>query len=217
MLGKVLSAKVAAIAATAFLGAGTAAAATGNLPDPAQSAVSKALSHVNVSVPGPNDHANQHAKDKAKEHAEDEAGTENENRNREFGLCTAFLAGPNSHANSQATANTHSGKNDSTAFAGLIAANGGTVDATTAHCEQVVADHPGQDNKPADAGKPDGAGKPADAGEPDDAGKPEGAGKPADAGKPEDAGKPADAGKPEDAGKPADPGSEADGGLSHRP
>ena len=61
MLRQLLTAKaVAATAAVLLLGTG-AAAATGSLPDAAQGAVSHALSHVNVSVPDPNDHASDRA------------------------------------------------------------------------------------------------------------------------------------------------------------
>ena len=68
MLTKLKSAKAAVAAATLvalFAGGTAAAAATGSLPVPAQSAVSGALAHVGVSVPGPNSHANPHATDKS--------------------------------------------------------------------------------------------------------------------------------------------------------
>lgn len=55
MLTRLLSAKVAAVAATMVLGVTGAAAATNSLPDPAQSAVSEAASHLGVSVPRPSD------------------------------------------------------------------------------------------------------------------------------------------------------------------
>ena len=51
MLAKLLTAKVAAIAAVTMLGATGAAAATGNLPTPAQNSVATALSHVGVDLP----------------------------------------------------------------------------------------------------------------------------------------------------------------------
>lgn len=57
MLPQVLTAKVAAAGAAVLLLGTGAAAATGSLPDAAQSTVSRALSHVSVSVPDPNDHA----------------------------------------------------------------------------------------------------------------------------------------------------------------
>ncbi|MGD9705866.1 MAG: hypothetical protein AB7Q42_16450 [Acidimicrobiia bacterium] len=46
---------VAAIAAAVVLSAGTAAAATGSLPDAAQSGISNALSHVGIEIPHPDD------------------------------------------------------------------------------------------------------------------------------------------------------------------
>lgn len=55
MLTKLLTGKaVAALAAATLLSGGVAAAATGSLPDPLQSTVSKSLSHVGVDVPNPN-------------------------------------------------------------------------------------------------------------------------------------------------------------------
>ena len=61
MIRQLLTAKAAAATAAVLLLGTGAAAATGSLPDAAQGAVSHALSHVNVSVPDPNDHANDHA------------------------------------------------------------------------------------------------------------------------------------------------------------
>lgn len=53
VLTKVLTAKAAAIAAVTFIGAGAAAAATNNLPDPAQTAVSNAGGLVGLDIPKP--------------------------------------------------------------------------------------------------------------------------------------------------------------------
>lgn len=56
MLSKLLSAKIATIAAAAVLtSAGAAAAATGNLPAPAQDAVAEAASHVGFDLPASGD------------------------------------------------------------------------------------------------------------------------------------------------------------------
>src|SRR5258708_16490010 len=63
MLARLLSAKVAAIAAVTVFGATAAAAATNTLPDPAQTVVSDAAAHVGLSIPKPNSHANAHAAD----------------------------------------------------------------------------------------------------------------------------------------------------------
>jgi len=54
MIGKLLSAKVIAAAATVAVGGVAAAAATGSLPAPIQAAVSSGLSNIGVSVPNPN-------------------------------------------------------------------------------------------------------------------------------------------------------------------
>lgn len=59
MIGKLLTAKVAAAAATLALTTGGAAAATGSLPDSIQDAVANAVSHVGIELPrSANEHAN---------------------------------------------------------------------------------------------------------------------------------------------------------------
>jgi hypothetical protein len=55
VLAKLVTGKVAALAAVAFFSAGAAAAATGNLPDPLQRTVAKTFSHVGVDLPAPAD------------------------------------------------------------------------------------------------------------------------------------------------------------------
>jgi hypothetical protein len=111
MLTEILTAKVAAIAAVTVLGATAAAAATNSLPDPAQRAVSHMASHVGLSVPGPNSHANAHAT-AAHGAAGDHATGPDATGNAQFGLCTAYAAGPD-------TTNPHSRKNDAVAFRNL--------------------------------------------------------------------------------------------------
>jgi len=109
MLGKFLTAKAAAIAAVAVLGVTAAAAATNALPDPAQKAISDAGSHVGLSIPTPNSHANAHAT--AKHGKSEDAGVTGSSGavgpdatgSAKFGLCTAYAAGPS-------TTNPHSGK-----------------------------------------------------------------------------------------------------------
>ena len=54
MLGKLLAGKALAAVAVLGLTATGAAAATGSLPDPAQSVVSDAVSHVGIDIPHPN-------------------------------------------------------------------------------------------------------------------------------------------------------------------
>lgn len=94
-----------AVATAAFvvLGSTAAAAATGSLPDAAQSAVSKALSHVSVDVPDPDA---SHAADHAGPVGPDATGTAHR------GLCTAWAA--------RGTADSDRGASgDSTAFSNL--------------------------------------------------------------------------------------------------
>jgi hypothetical protein len=88
MLTKLLPAKVAALAATITIGAATAAAATGNLPNSAQTATSGAMSHVGISIPKPNSHT---STENGK--ASMSGGT---TANADFGQCNGFLAGSGS-------------------------------------------------------------------------------------------------------------------------
>jgi hypothetical protein len=125
MLGRVLSAKVAAIAAAMVFGATAAAAATNTLPEPAQTAISDAGSHVGLSIPKPNSHANAHATAKSgKPEDAGKAGNTGQatgpdvTGSAKYGLCTAYFAGPT-------TTNPQSGKNSSVAFSNLEAAAGG--------------------------------------------------------------------------------------------
>ena len=138
--GRVRGAKVAAIAAAAVFGATAAAAATNTLPEQAQTAISDVGSHVGLSIPKPNSHANAHAT--AKHGKPDDVGTTGPSGSTGqavgpvlpgsalYGLCTAYLAGP-------PPANTHSGKHSSIAFSNLKKA-AGTADVTT-YCQEVVA------------------------------------------------------------------------------
>lgn len=145
MLPKLLSAKVAAVAAAATLGAaGVAAAATGHLPSNAQSAVSGAASHMGLVIPKPGGSGSSTATgtshhstkgktdhdDKAGKHKSSGHGPNDDNAN--FGQCQAFLSG-------SATGRSH--KDHSTAFADLIADHGRSVSSTTAYCKKVVAAH----------------------------------------------------------------------------
>ena len=91
MLGKLLSMKMAAAAATVALGGTAAAAATGSLPGPAQSAVSGALSHVGISVPSPNGHASPHASAGAANAAGHGRSAPASGADA-YGLCTAWAA-----------------------------------------------------------------------------------------------------------------------------
>lgn len=78
MLTQLLTAKVAAVAATVVLSATGAAAATGTLPDAAQSAVADAVAHVGVNIENPSeDHPTGTADNptEADEHGDTVSGT----------------------------------------------------------------------------------------------------------------------------------------------
>ena len=88
VLPKLLTAKAAAAAAAMLLVGTGAAAATGSLPDTAQSTVSRALSHVAVSVPDPHDHA----EDRAHPGEHGDAVGPDATGHAMKGLCTAWSA-----------------------------------------------------------------------------------------------------------------------------
>jgi len=213
VLTNLLSAKVAGIAVATVLGATTAAAAaTGSLPAPAQTAVSKAASSVGVSVPDADSHGKSGSPHgKSASHKPVDRGP---NANANFGQCTAFLAG--SHGTTT-TSSTLTGKDASTAFTDLIADLGnGSVATTTAACQKIVAAH--QATHADDAADKTESTETTEAPEAPDAGKPATAGKPADAGKSGDHGKPSTPSGPEDtptsgATAPADGASH--GGAHH--
>jgi len=98
MLGKVLTAKVAAVAGALMLTATGAAAATGSLPGAAQQVASDALSKIGISVPGHNSHAGEHpdSRGKSADHANkgqsDDDHTTGPNEHAHFGQCTAQAA-----------------------------------------------------------------------------------------------------------------------------
>lgn len=188
---KLLTAKATVLVATLALGASAAAAATtGNLPSGAQTAVSNALAHVDISVPKPNKHANANATasthGKSGKSGDHQAAGNGPSANADFGLCTAFMAGPDQQANPHAGDSSHSGKDSSTAFTALMLKASDAGQSTTAFCQSVIAGHPngtdtseppttnagdhgqsgdhsqaGDHGKPADTGKPAGTGKPS--------------------------------------------------------
>jgi hypothetical protein len=134
MLAQLLTAKVAAIAAVTVLGATAAAAATNTLPDPAQTVVSDAVSHVGLSIPKPNSHANAHAT--APHGKPDTAGNANATGpdatgSAKYGLCTAYAAGPT-------TTNPHSRKNDAVAFTNLQKAADGAGMSVADYCKNAA-------------------------------------------------------------------------------
>ena len=125
MLGKLVSLKAMGIAIPAMaLTASGAAAATGSLPAPAQSAVHGALAHIGVSVPTGDDTGSGHGK------GPDVTGP------AKFGLCNAY-----SHANKHA-------KGHSVAFANLEKAAGGAAN-VAAFCQNAT---PGNESTSGDTG-----------------------------------------------------------------
>jgi hypothetical protein len=122
MLTKLLPAKVAAVAATITIGAATAAAATGNLPNSAQTATSGALSHIGISLPKPNSHTRT-GNGKASTSGSTSAYAD-------FGQCNGFLAGSGSGS---------AHKSNSAAFEDLIAAHGGTAQSAGLYCKGVLS------------------------------------------------------------------------------
>ena len=92
MIGQLLTAKVAAATAAVLLLGTGAAAATGSLPDAAQGAVARALSHVSVSVPEPNDHANGDSSGGSQPGDHGTATGPDANGAAMKGLCTAWAA-----------------------------------------------------------------------------------------------------------------------------
>ncbi|MHB8438096.1 MAG: hypothetical protein ACYDD4_02910 [Acidimicrobiales bacterium] len=108
MIGKLLTLKTLGIAIPAMaLTAGSAAAATGSLPAPAQAAAHSVLSDVGISVPSGNDSSS------SKAVGPDATGS------AMYGLCTAYKAN-GGHANSH-----------SVAFANLAKAAGGAANIST--------------------------------------------------------------------------------------
>jgi hypothetical protein len=140
MLPQLLSAKVGVAALVALVAGGTAAAAAGSLPDPAQRVVSGALSHIDISVPAPNEHANAqafaHAKGATDKTKSDHAAGKGPDATgpAKFGLCTAWRAGPS-------TTNPHSGKADSVAFSNLQQAATDAGSSVADFCKDAVHPH----------------------------------------------------------------------------
>ena len=156
MLSKVLTAKVAVVAGAVFLMGTGAAAATGTLPAPAQRVVSDALDRVDVSVPHPDDHADDHAGGNPSSHGADARGTAvgpDATGPAMRGLCTAWAA--------RGKGDTDRGKSgDSVAFTNLrhTAHDAGMF--VKDYCHDVLTDEhptprsPGTSRSPADdAGK----------------------------------------------------------------
>lgn len=219
VLTKLLSAKVAGIAAGVVLGATTAAAAaTGNLPSSAQTAVSDAVSHVGVSLPSGSSGTNTSTSGTNQSSNKPTTNAAADNPNAQFGLCTAFLAG--SPANDLGTSGEPltsgqplTGKYAATPFAALITAHGG-VTGTTTYCKGVVAAHTSNDS--ADNGtSSEPTGKPADAGKSSDHSK----ANTQDSGATDKSGDSTDStsnGGNSHSGS-GNAGSHSDGGSSHRP
>ena len=123
VLTKVLTAKAVAAAVVAALsGAGVAAAATGSLPDAAQSAAHRMLGA--AGVPGPDDHASGSQGKGSGDHDSTAKGPDATGAAKD-GLCRAWAAGQGGE---------NGGKNDSVAFQALAKAAGG-ADNIAAYCK----------------------------------------------------------------------------------
>ena len=101
MIPQLLTAKAAAVTAALMFAGTAAAAATGALPDSAQSAVARTLSHVNVSVPDPHENAKDRSSDRAQGHGADDQTNSGDHGSAVGpdatgkamrGLCTAWSA-----------------------------------------------------------------------------------------------------------------------------
>ncbi|HZT66446.1 MAG TPA: hypothetical protein VFA11_11710 [Acidimicrobiales bacterium] len=150
MLGKLASAKIAAIAATTVLGGAVAAAATGSLPAPAQHAASVALSQVGINV---SDGSHGHGKGHTHGTAPGLVG----NKHAEYGLCQAYEA----HVSAGTLAT--GGWLNSTAFQTLATEATGGQAGLGAFCTNLLASAPTASNDAgesgADHGKPANPGK----------------------------------------------------------
>jgi hypothetical protein len=139
MLSKFLSAKIALGATAAALGMSTAAAAaTGSLPGQTD----HASSHAAFGLVTAASHVGKHGVKGSSGANPATSGsiptTGPANTHAQFGLCTAFLAG---NTSSTGVSSISVPQDSSTAFKTLIAENGGSIAATTAYCETVVAAH----------------------------------------------------------------------------
>lgn len=114
--------KVAVIAATLMLGATAAAAATGNLPNPAQDAIDDAIAKLGFSIP------NSGIAPTPDQIAAGVAAVAAAKEEKQFNKCNGFL-----HSNGNAA--------NSAGFNRLIADHGGTVATATAYCQGVAFVH----------------------------------------------------------------------------
>ena len=160
MLPQLLTAKAAAAAAVVLLAGTGAAAATGSLPDVAQSRVADALAKVDVSIPKPSgDHDRASSQNGSQLGDHGSAVGPNASGSAMKGLCTAWAArskGEDNRGNS----------GDSVAFANLRhrAHEAGVL--VEEYCHDVLSAGSGSDaadhsRRPTDAGRA-GAGQPAD-------------------------------------------------------
>ncbi len=151
MLPQLLTAKAAAAAAVVLLAGTGAAAATGSLPDVAQSRVADALAKVDVSIPKPSgDHAHPRSQNGTQPGDHGSAVGPDASGSAMKGLCTAWAArskGDDNRGNS----------GDSIAFANLRhrAHEAGVL--VQEYCHDVLSADPGSDasdhsRRPTDAG-----------------------------------------------------------------
>ena len=116
VLGKVLTAKAAVALAVVAFGGVAAAAATGSLPSPVQSAAASGLAHVGISIPHPNSHASANALLGA---ANSKAGNSKAGNSKSgtghgalptaslYGQCTAYSASAQATSTGRGTSSAH--------------------------------------------------------------------------------------------------------------
>ncbi len=126
MLGKFMTLKVLAAAGPIALAGAGAAAATGSLPAPAQSAVSHVLADVGISVPNPDTTVHSGTSDSVNGTSHAQGPDASATSPATFGLCTAFTSGGlDSH---------------SVAYANLSRAAGGGS-AIQSYCQGIISTH----------------------------------------------------------------------------
>lgn len=201
LLRRRLGTRAAAVAfALLLLGAGVAAAATGTLPDPAQTAIANVAAQIGLDIPG----------------ADQEPGDEVSAASSVYSGEVAENAQEYVQAVRQAV-NRYTEELE------------GWVDCVKESSAPACGDKPKLDmphpsnfglGPPEDAGPPEHSGAPDHAGPsgqggpPDDPAPPGQAGQPEETGPPDDKGPPEQAGKPDEPGPPDSPGRSADAGKS---
>lgn len=141
-----ISARAASLATALVLVGATAAAATGSLPDAAQSTVAAALSHVNVDVPNPDSHESDRVTDSERDHRADAPVGPDAAGPAQQGLCVAWAARNRTDADRGESAT-------STAFTNLRRAARADGQLVKEYCADVLANRHDNGQPPADRPK----------------------------------------------------------------